>query len=125
MSVQRFLGQLLPCWWVACIAVLAWFVLAPAAAAGDGDGIAVAMPVAPGPGLENCSAADPTASRTSLAWIRQAILDATAPHEGVGPSPSPKGQFEVLNGRGYNYAGSSRSPSAPLTPGRVTLPAKP
>jgi hypothetical protein len=122
MSVQRFSGQPLPGRWVASIAVLAWLVLAPVAAAGEGDETAVATPVAPGP---DCRAADPAASRTPLAWIRQAVLDATTPTERAGPAASPKGRFEVLNGRGYNYAESSRSPSAPLTPGRVTLPATP
>ena len=122
MSVQRFSGQPLLGRWVAGIAVLACLALAPVAAAGEEDETAVATPVAPGP---DCRAADPAASRTPLARMRQAVLDATTPTERAGLASSPKGRFEVLNGRGYNYAGSSRSPSAPLTPGRVALPAKP
>ena len=122
MSVQRFSGNPLLGRWVAGIAVLACLALAPVTAAGDGDATAVATLVALGP---DCRTADPAASRTPLARMRQAVLDATTPTERAGLASSPKGRFEVLNGRGYNYAGSSRSPSAPLTPGRVTLPAKP
>ncbi|MFP8874895.1 MAG: hypothetical protein VCB42_10345 [Myxococcota bacterium] len=125
MSVQHLSAKPLAGPWIPCIAVLAWLVLGPVAAAGEGDGTGVAAPVAPLRALEICRAADPAASRTPLVWMRQAVLAATTPAPGSVPASSPEGHLEVLNGRGYNYAGSSRSPSFPVTPGRVTTPATP
>ncbi len=57
---------------------------------------------------ELCQAADPAATQSALMRMRQSVVEATTPKVLSPGSQPPQGaQWEVLNGRGFNYVRSS------------------
>lgn len=109
MSVRSSLGGMRARWGVAAWATfagLALLLLVP-----ESNSRAQSEKKAPArlPGAaETCESTDSLASIAPQAWVREAARDAARAADPLValPEGSP---FEVLNGRGYNYVGTSRS----------------